>query len=443
MPTKKHDAPIRPRARDQQVSSRATSVTPTPTTTTPASTPAPTSIRQSDYKLTVYACFNDYIAQAVVNNFLPLLFISFTQTFGITIEELSVLISANFFLQLLVDAFAGKYVDKIGYRTSMIAANIMCATGLIMLSFLPFITPNAFIGIIISVIVYAIGGGLIEVLISPIIEATPSENNDQMMSLLHSFYSWGQVGVVVVFVGFISLFGAQNWPILSLLFALIPAVSLLLFLRAPMPTIVEEDDRIDFKALMKRPAMWFFCVMLVCAAAAELSMSQWSSAFAESGLGVSKVIGDLAGPASFAAMMGIARIFYARFGERLDLRAFIHWSSILCVISYLAVAMVPVPAISLFACALTGLSVGIMAPGLMSLGAQKIPNGGTPMFSLFSFSQDIGGTVGPLAVGAMAGIFGENLHVGLLFATIFPLIMFILTVKKSVRHRMGPGVVRI
>jgi MFS family permease len=388
----------------------------------------------------VYACFNDYIAQAVVNNFLPLLFITFTQTFGINLEELSVLISANFFIQLLVDAFAGRYVDRIGYKTSMIAANALCAIGLVSLAFLPFMLPNAFVGIIISVVVYAIGGGLVEVLISPIIEATPSENNDQMMSLLHSFYSWGQVGVVVVFVGFISLFGAGNWPILSIIFALIPAASFLMFLKAPMPTIVEEDERIDFKGLLRRPAMWFFCIMLVCAAAAELSMSQWSSAFAESGLGVSKVIGDLAGPASFAAMMGISRIFYARFGERLDLRAFIHWSSVLCVISYLVVAMVPIPAVSLVACALTGLSVGIMAPGLMSLGAQKIPNGGTPMFSLFSFSQDIGGTIGPLAVGAMAGIFGENLHVGLLFATVFPLMMFIMTVKKSVRNRMGTAV---
>lgn len=396
-----------------------------------------TTIRNSDYRITTYACFNDYIAQAVVNNFLPLLFITFTNTFGINLEELSVLISANFFIQLLVDAFAGKYVDRIGYKTSMIAANALCAAGLIGLSFLPFVLPNAFVGIIISVIVYAVGGGLIEVLLSPIIEATPSDNDDQMMSLLHSFYSWGQVGVVLVFVAFISLFGAHNWPILSVLFALIPITSLLMFLKAPMPTIVEEEDRIDFKGLVRRPAMWFFCIMLVCAAAAELSMSQWSSAFAESGLGVSKVIGDLAGPASFAAMMGISRLFYARFGERLDLRAFIHWSSVLCVISYLVVALVPNPAVSLIACALTGLSVGIMAPGLMSLGAQKIPNGGTPMFSLFSLSQDVGGTIGPLIVGAMAGLFGNSLHAGLLFATIFPLMMFASTFRKSVRHRMG------
>ncbi|MCI1902061.1 MAG: MFS transporter [Bifidobacteriaceae bacterium] len=403
------------------------------TTMTPT-TPPP---HPTSYRLTAYACFNGYIAQAVVNTFLPLLFITFTQTFGISIEELSILISANFFLQLLVDIFAGRYVDRIGYKTSIVAANALCATGLIMLSFMPFIMPSAFAGIIISVVVYAVGGGLIEVLISPIIEAIPSDNNDQMMSLLHSFYSWGQVGVVVVFVGFVALFGAGSWPILSLLFALIPAVSLLMFAKAPMPSIVDDDNRIDFVELLRRPAMWFFCLMLICAAAAELSMSQWSSAFAEAGLGVSKVVGDLAGPAAFAAMMGISRILYARWGERVDLRALIHWSATLCVVTYIVTAIAPMPALSLLACALTGLTVGIMAPGLMSLGAQKIPNGGTPMFSLFSFSQDVGGTLGPLAVGAVAGAFGDSLHVGLLFAAVFPLIMFIATVKKSVRHRMG------
>jgi fucose permease len=257
------------------------------------------------------------------------------------------------------------------------------------------------------------------------------------MSLLHSFYSWGQVGVVIVFVVFVAIFGAGSWPVLALLFALIPAATLAMFARAPMPTIVEEDARVDFMELLRRPAMWFFCLLLICAAAAELSMSQWSSAFAEAGLGVSKVVGDLAGPASFAAMMGISRILYARFGERVDLRALIHWSATLCVITYVLTALAPIPGISLLACALTGLTVGIMAPGLMSLGAQKIPNGGTPMFSLFSLSQDIGGTLGPLMVGAIAGAFGDSLHIGLLFAAIFPLVMFAATVRKSVRRRMG------
>lgn len=409
-----------------------------PTTLTHNAPPV-RALKNSDYRLTVYACFNGYIAQAVVNNFLPLLFVTFTTTFGINLEELSILISLNFFLQLLMDAFAGKYVDRIGYKPSMIAAHIMCATGLFSLAFLPFLLPDAFIGIIISVIVYALGGGLIEVMVSPVVEAAPSDNKDQTMSLLHSFYSWGQVLVVLIFVAYIALFGADAWPVLAVVFALIPTAGIAMFTKAPMPAIMGEDERIDFGALLRRPAMWFFCVMMVCAAAAELGMSQWSSAFAESGLGVSKVVGDLAGPCAFAAMMGLARIFYARYGHKIDLRNAIHYSAALCVVSYLLVALSPWAALSLVGCALTGLAVGVMAPGLMSLGAQKIPNGGTPMFSLMQFSQDIGGTFGPLAVGAIAGIFGEDLHAGLLAATIFPLIMFIATVGKNVRRRMGTG----
>lgn len=408
---------------------------------TPAAAAAPrnSALKASDYRLTVYACFNGYIAQAVVNNFLPLLFITFTTTFGINFEELSILISLNFFLQLLMDAFAGKYVDRIGYKPSMIAAHIMCAVGLISLGILPFLLPNAFTGIVISVIVYALGGGLIEVMVSPIVEAAPSDDKEQTMSLLHSFYSWGQVLVVLIFVGFVALFGADAWPVLAMLFGLIPVAGIFMFAKAPMPSIVDEDERINFGELMRRPAMWFFCVMMICSAAAELGMSQWSSAFAESGLGVSKVVGDLAGPCAFAAMMGLARIFYARYGHKIDLRNAIHYSAALCVVSYLLVALSPWAALSLIGCALTGLSVGLMAPGLLSLGAQKIPNGGTPMFSLMQFSQDIGGTFGPLAIGAIAGIFGDDLHVGLLSATIFPLIMFIATVGKGVRKRMGTG----
>lgn len=422
MPTKPHDAPQTPDYAPTSTSSRDTSRL---------------TIKESDYRLTIYASFNGYIAQAVVNNFLPLLFITFTQTFGINFEELSVLIGLNFFLQLLMDAFAGRYVDRIGYKPSMIAAHIFCATGLVLLAFLPFVLPNPFIGIVIPVTLYALGGGLIEVLVSPVVEATPSPNKDQTMSLLHSFYSWGQVGVVLVFVLFISIFGAASWPVLAVLFALIPTVGIAMFARAPMPTVVEEDQRINFVELLKRPAIWFFCLLMIASSAAELAMSQWSSAFAEAGLGVSKVVGDLAGPAAFAVMMGLARIFYAKFGHKIDLRNAIHWSAALGVASFLMAALVPNPVISLIGVALTGLAVGIMAPGLFSLGAQKIPNGGTPMFSLLTFSQDIGGVMGPIAVGTFAGIFGDNLHNGLLIATIFPLIIFLATVRKSVRHRMG------
>ena len=381
---------------------------------------------KNGYQKTVYACFLAYIVQAVVNNFVPLLFLTFQDTYGIPLSKITMLVTINFGLQLLVDLGSVGFVDRIGYRASMVTAHIFTASGLGLLAVLPDLLGNPFAGILVSVVLYAIGGGLLEVLVSPVVEACPSEHKEQTMSLLHSFYCWGHVGVVLVSTVFFRVCGIGNWKALALIWALVPLANAFFFTRVPMASLIGEGVKgLSIRELAGMKIFWVFMLMMTCAGASEQAVSQWASTFAEKGLGVGKTVGDLAGPLAFALLMGSARAFYGKYGEKIDLDRFMAGSSLLCVASYLCVSLVPSPVLGLAGCAVCGLSVGIMWPGTFSKAAASIPRGGTALFALMALAGDLGCSGGPTVVGMVSSCFGENLKKGILAAALFPLLLLL------------------
>ncbi len=379
---------------------------------------------KNQYNKTITACFVGYIVQAIVNNFVPLLFLTFQRTYGIPLSRITILVTVNFGVQLVVDLVSVSFADRIGYRASMVMAHVFSAAGLIALTVLPEILPGSFVGILCSVVIYAVGGGLLEVLVSPVVEACPSDNKEKAMSMLHSFYCWGHVGVVAVSTAFFAVFGISSWKILALIWALVPLCNMVVFTKVPIASLMEEGDKgLSVKELCTMKAFWVLLVMMVCAGASEQAVSQWASTFAEKGLGISKTAGDLAGPMAFAVLMGTARVFYGKYGEKINLDKFMTYSSILCIVSYLWISLIPSPQISLIGCAVCGLSVGIMWPGTFSKAAAALPRGGTAMFALLALGGDVGCSGGPTLVGMVSSALGENLKLGILAGVSFPVLL--------------------
>lgn len=379
---------------------------------------------KNQYNKTVAACFVGYIVQAIVNNFVPLLFLTFQRTYHIPLSQITLLVTLNFGMQLLVDLVSVRFVDKAGYRVSMIVAHILSAAGLILLTVLPELLDTPFAGILIAVVIYAAGGGLLEVVVSPVVEACPSDNKEMAMSMLHSFYCWGHVGVVFLSTLFFQAAGTENWKMLALIWAVIPLANAAVFIKVPMASLL-EDGETGFKVreLFGIRIFWILLVMMICAGASEQAVSQWASTFAEKGLGISKTAGDLAGPMAFAVLMGASRAFYGKCGERINLDRFMVCSSCLCILSYLGISLFPVPQMSLIACAVCGLSVGIMWPGTFSKAAAALPKGGTAMFALLALGGDIGCSGGPTVVGLASGALEDNLKMGILAGVIFPVVL--------------------
>ena len=388
---------------------------------------------KSKYQKTLIACYLGFITQAITANFAPLLFLTFHRTYQISLGRIAFISTAFFFTQLLVDLFCAKYVDRIGYRRSVIASEVFSASGLIGLAFLPSLLPDPYVGILISVIIYAMGSGLIEVLVSPIVEACPFDNKESVMSLLHSFYCWGSVGVILLSTIFFAIFGIENWRILSCIWALIPLFNTFNFISCPIESLTEEGEGFSIRQLFHIPIFWIALILMVCAGASEISMAQWASAYVESALGISKNIGDIIGPCLFAIMMGISRFFYGKYGEKLDLMKFMIASGILCLICYLLAALAPLPFLNLIGCGLCGFSVGIMWPGTISIASKKIPLGGTAMFALLAMAGDLGGAVGPGIVGLVTQAANDNLKIGVLAGCVFPavLVLSVLLLRRK------------
>lgn len=377
-----------------------------------------------NYQRTLYACFIGYIVQAIVNNFIPLLFLTFHNTYGISLSSITMLITFNFAIQLAVDFLSAGFIDKIGYKASMILAHLLAILGFISLTILPDLLPSAFMGLMISVVIYAVGGGLLEVLVSPIVEALPFENKEKTMSLLHSFYCWGHVGVVLLSTLFFTFAGIHNWRIMALLWALVPLANIFLLWKAPiLPLLSEEEKGYTLIELIKKPVFWLMMLIMVCAGASEQAVSQWASTFAEQGLQVSKTLGDLAGPMFFAVLMGCSRLLYGKYGDKLNLRKAMFLSSLLCICSYLLISLSPMPIFSLLGCGICGFSVGILWPGAFSIASASLKRGGTLLFALLALAGDLGCSGGPTFVGLISGAFSDNLKVGILFAVVFPVLM--------------------
>ncbi len=396
---------------------------------------------RNDYTQTLACGCIAYTVQSLVNNFLPLLFVTFNTSYGISIEKISLMITVNFFIQLFMDLISPLFVDKIGYRNSTVFAHILSTLGFVSLAFLPEFIEDKFTAIIISQVIASMGGGVIEVVVSPIVEACPGKNKKAKMSLLHSFYCWGHVFVVLVSVGFFALFGTENWRILALSFAAVPFFNIFYSMAVPMRSLdeaaVESTGKhsLSLPKLLKKRLFWLMLVLMFCAGACELSVSQWASALAEKGLNVSKTVGDLAGPLSFAVLMGLSRIVFSVFGERISLTKFMLFSSVLCLGSYLMISLSPVPIISLIGCAVCGFSVGVMWPGTYSLASREIKGGSTAMFPILALAGDLGCTTGPTVVGFVSEAAGDNLQIGLLAGCIFAVGMILGTLICIKRKR--------
>ena len=379
-----------------------------------------------NYKKTKIACYLGFVTQAIAANFAPLMFLKFHNDYNISLGNIALISTFFFFTQLLVDLFCAKYVDRIGYRVSIVASEICSAAGLLGLAFLPDLLPSPFVGIILSVIVYAIGSGLIEVLCSPIVEACPFENKEATMSLLHSFYCWGSVGTILVSTVFFMIFGMDNWKWLVVLLALVPAINIYNFATCPIEHLVSEGKGLSVKELFQRPLFWIAVVLMICAGASELSMAQLASAYAEAALGLSKTVGDLAGPCLFAVSMGICRATFGKYGDNLDLSKFMTGSGILCVACYLLASLSANPIAGLAGCIVCGFSVGIMWPGTISISSKAFPAGGTAMFALLAMAGDLGGSIGPGIVGRVAQHAGGNIRAGMSVGLVFPVLLLVM-----------------
>lgn len=375
------------------------------------------------YKRTLCACYLGATSQAVICNLTPLLFVIFQQQYGLTLAQLGFLVTYNFGLQILVDFLAGRYAERIGYKTCVIAAHIFGAVGILGQGVFPELFGNPYVGLLVAVTVYATGAGLIEVLLSPIVQALPLDGKSAAMSLMHSFYCWGSVLVVLLSTLFFHFLGRENWKLLTLLWAVVPAVNVVLFACSPIRVLGGDEETMPIGKLLSMKLFWVFAVLMLCSGASELAMSQWASFFAETGLKVSKSMGDLLGPCLFAVLMGSSRLIYGIFGEKIPLKPFISASGILCVLSYLLAVFAPHPVLSLLGCGICGLSVGIMWPGTLSLAAEKCPAGGTALFGMLAMMGDVGCSAGPSVVGLVSGAFHDELKAGLLAAMAFPLIL--------------------
>ena len=378
---------------------------------------------RKNYRKTLLACYLGFITQAITANFAPLLFLKFHTDYHITLGKIALIPTAFFLTQLLIDVFCARFVDAIGYRRSVVISEIASGLGLAGLAFIPELFADPFVGILLCVVVYAIGSGLIEVLASPIVEACPFEHKDAVMSLLHSFYCWGAVGVIVLSTLFFALFGMERWQVLACIWALIPLYNIYNFATCPIERLTEEGKGMSIGALFKTPLFWLAIVLMVCAGASELSMAQWASAYTEAALGFSKTLGDLVGPCLFAVMMGVSRVIYGKFGAKLELNRFMLGSGILCLCCYLLASLSANPVWGLIGCVLCGFSVGIMWPGTISITSPRLPQGGTALFALLAMAGDLGGAFGPSLVGAATQRAGDDLRIGMLAGSIFPLVL--------------------
>lgn len=392
---------------------------------------------QKNYRKTLTACYLAFITQAICANFAPLLFLRFHTNYGISLGLIALIPTAFFLTQLLVDVFCAKFVDAIGYRRSIVISEIASGLGLAGLAIIPDLFRDPFIGVLICVVIYAIGSGLIEVLASPIVEACPFEHKDAVMSLLHSFYCWGSVGVILLSTVFFSVFGIEHWKILACIWALIPLYNIWNFATCPIERLTEEGKGMTIRSLFKTPLFWLAIILMVCAGASELSMAQWASAFTEAALGFSKTVGDLVGPCLFAVTMGISRVIYGKYGAKMNLIWFMIGSGVLCLCCYLLASLSASPVLGLTGCIFCGFSVGIMWPGTISITSPRIPQGGTALFALLAMAGDLGGAFGPSLVGTVTQQAGDNLRTGTLVGSVFPIILIVVLLLLNRQTKSG------
>ena len=392
---------------------------------------------QKKYRKTLTACYLGFVTQAIAANYAPLLFLTFRDTYGMGLEMIALIPAVFYITQLLVDMAATRFADRIGYRVCVVTSQLLSAAGLVLMALLPDLLPSPCLGILTAVVFYAVGSGLIEVLVSPIVEACPFENKSGMMSLLHSFYCWGAVAVILGSTLFFSAFGVEHWRLLTLIWSVVPLYNTVNFMTCPIERLVEEGKSMNTHELMRLPVFWLLILLMTCSGASEASMAQWASAFTESALGVSKAVGDLAGPCLFAVCMGLARVLYVKISRWANLSSAMLACGVLCVACYLIASLATSPFVGLLGCAFCGAAVGMMWPGSISISMQKCPTGGTAMFAFLALAGDLGATISPAMVGSVAQVADGDLKAGLLTATVFPLILIVVLILLKLKFFGG------
>lgn len=389
-----------------------------------------------NFKHTQVACWLGYVSQAITASFLPLLFVRMEKEFGFSLEKLTLIITLTFFAEIIIDVISPFLVKLMGYRKTLVIGNLCSVVGIAGLAFFPDMMSNAYIGILLCTVFYSVGGGVDEVLVSPVVEACPTKNKERAMGILHSAFCFGCAGVVLLSTVYFHFFGIENWRTLAILWSIIPLFNSLLFCFVPIRTIEEEKGKGKFIDIFKNPLFWLFGIGMFCAGASELSISQWSSAFAEMGLHVSKTVGDLLGPCAFALLMGISRLVYAAVNHKFDIRKILIASSFFGIIFYFVAAFASNPFVALIGCCMCGVAVAPLWPGTFSLSAKHIPNASTTMFAVYALAGDLGCTIGPSVVGFVSGAFGDDISKGLACATIFPIIMiFGISIVKMITDK--------
>lgn len=379
-----------------------------------------------NYTPTKISAYVGYFVQAIVNNFLPILFVAFQDIYGIGYEKLGRLIVFNFITQMVTDILSPKIISLLGYRKTAVMCQLIAALGLTLAAVLPNVLPNAYIGIVLAVIVYAFASGLMEVIISPMIEMLPTSNKSGNMSLLHSFYCWGQAITTVGTTLLLSAFGYRGWTYIPLIWAIVPFINAFSFIRVPIVEPQPERKSDSFRVLFSDRRFRVFMLIMLCAGASEIAMAEWASVFAQNALGVSQIAGDLAGPCAFSLFMGLGRLLYAAFSEKISYRSTVIVLGLCCAVCYYIAAFASIPIFALAACALCGFTVSILWPGTISAGAVAFPRGDAVMFSVFAMCGDIGCCIGPWLLGVVAEHF--TLNIGFAVSSFFPLLMVALAI---------------
>lgn len=397
-------------------------------------------MKKLSFNHTKAACYIGSISQSIVCGFLPLLFVIFNQDYGIPLAMVTLFSTVNFVIQLIMDFTSLFYIDRVSYRKTIVAAHLLAAFGFLFLGLAAPKIKNIYPAILFSVVLFSAGGGLSEVLLSPIIEGCPSDNKAATMSLLHSMFAFGSVGVILVTNILLFVLGKANWHYIATLWAAIPLFNAGYFMLVPINRIVESDKRMPLSRLFKRKSFLVFVLIMFCSGATEIAMSQWASAFAESSLGVSKAVGDILGPCVFASMMALSRVMYSKLADRINLAKYLMLCGIMTVGCFLTAALSPIKLAALLACGFCGFAVGIIWPGTVSLSAKTYPSGGAAMFGALALAGDVGCTAGPTVVGFVASLFGGELRRGLLISCIFPVLLVVSTVLLMQRVKKHPEI---
>lgn len=382
-------------------------------------------LKLSSYQHTVRASSLGYIVQSMVNTFAPLLFVTFQTTYHISLSQVSLIIAVNFISQIILDFFASRFADRIGYRKCVVAAQILITIGTAGMAFFPEWFSNPLAGLLVAVIIYGSGGGLTEVLLTPIVQACPIERKDKTISMLHAFYCWGSVIIILGSTLFFKLAGIENWKLLACIWAILPLVNAIYFLMVPMYELVPEEDRMSMKELFSNRDFWILILLMFCAGSCEMAIAQWASSFAEEGLRVSKALGDLMGPCMFAALKGIERTWYGKRGKEEHLWSFMMFCAVLCGGCYIVLGFSHSAIISLISCAVAGFASGVIWPGTFTHAAKILPTGGTALFGMLALAGDVGCGAGPVIVGLISSSLNDNLQAGFLFGTSFSILLIV------------------